>query len=51
MDKFEIIRKYRNFINSKYYGISLRMTHLLDNYKQIGGLLTHITIDEKKIQN
>jgi hypothetical protein len=48
MQKFDIIRKYRNLINHKYYGISLRMTHLLDNISQIGGDIIKLSIDNIK---
>ncbi len=45
MNKFDLIRKYRNLVNSKYYGISLRMAHLLDSYTQIGGDIISVTVD------
>jgi hypothetical protein len=35
-NKFDIIKLYRTMINKKFHGISLRLTNLLENYKQIG---------------
>ena len=48
MNKFEFIKQYQNLINPKYHGISLRISHLLDNYKQIGGKLKMISINDNK---
>lgn len=48
MNKFDLIRKYRNLVNSKYYGISLRMAHLLDSYTQIGGDIISVPVDNVK---
>ena len=36
-------------INKKYHGISLRLTNLLENYKQIGGDIKKITIDDHEV--
>jgi|LakMenE18May11ns_1017448.scaffolds.fasta_scaffold8237246_1 hypothetical protein len=48
--KFEIVNLYRKLVNNKYYGISLRLTNLLDNYTHIGGDIKKITIDDHKVK-
>ena len=48
-NKFAIINQYKKLIIPKYYGISLRLNNLLESYKQIGGKLKKININDNEI--